>query len=133
MSDAKYQQMVFQSVPITLLFGTWSNKSYANLEDSDSTVRMLLLVSMQARTVSKSMNSQYLDVTFVSVYLITCAKIQIGFILAGSRQSITSVRELSQITYVLRGGYVVRKTCSLLHKMCKIGTYVVKKCQKMQM
>jgi hypothetical protein len=27
---------------------------------------------------------------------------------------------------------VVRKMCSLLHKKCKVGTYVVKKCQKMQ-
>jgi hypothetical protein len=30
--DAKYQQMAFGSVPTTLLFGIWSNKSNANLE-----------------------------------------------------------------------------------------------------
>ena len=36
--DAKYQQMAFRSVPTTLLFGIWSNKSDANLEDSDCTV-----------------------------------------------------------------------------------------------
>ena len=44
--DEKYQQMVFQLVPTTLLFGIWSNKSDANLEDSDCTVRMLLFVSI---------------------------------------------------------------------------------------
>ena len=32
--DAKYQQMAFRSVPTTLLFGIWSNKSDANLENS---------------------------------------------------------------------------------------------------
>ena len=36
--DTKYQQMAFQSVPTTLLFGIWSNKSDENLEDSDCTV-----------------------------------------------------------------------------------------------
>ena len=45
--DAKYQQMAFQSVPTTLLFGIWSNKSEANLEDSDCTLRMLLFVSIK--------------------------------------------------------------------------------------
>ena len=44
--DAKYQQMAFRSVPTTLLFEIWSNKSDANLEDSDCTVRMLLFVSI---------------------------------------------------------------------------------------
>ena len=43
---AKYQQMAFRSVPTTLLFGIWSNKSDANLEDSDCTVQMLLFISI---------------------------------------------------------------------------------------
>ena len=37
---------MFQLVPTTYVFGIWSNKSDANLEDSDCIVRMLLLVSM---------------------------------------------------------------------------------------
>ena len=45
--DAKYQQMAFRSVPTTLLFGIWSNTSDANLEDSDCTVQMLLIVSIK--------------------------------------------------------------------------------------
>ena len=38
--------MAFQSVPTALLFGIWSNKSDGNLEDSDCTDTVLLLVSM---------------------------------------------------------------------------------------
>ena len=41
-------------------------------------------------------------------------------------------RELSQIMFVLRGGWMVRKPCSLLHKKSKIGMYVVKNCQKIE-
>ena len=44
--DAKYQQMAFQSVPTIVLLGIWSNKSDANLKDSDCTVPMLLFVSI---------------------------------------------------------------------------------------
>ena len=44
--DAKYQQMTFRSVPTTHLLEIWSNKSDANLEDSDCTVQMLLFVSI---------------------------------------------------------------------------------------
>ena len=33
------------------------------------------------------------------------------------------IRELSKIVFALRGGQVVKKTCSLLHKKCKLGMY----------
>ena len=44
--DAKYRQMAFRSVATTDLSGIWSNKTDANLEDSDCTVRMLLFFSI---------------------------------------------------------------------------------------
>ena len=50
--DAKYY--VTAGVPISsnyLLFGIWSNKPDANLEDSDCPVRMLLFVSMQGAEI----------------------------------------------------------------------------------
>ena len=46
--------MAFRSVPTTLLFGIWSNKSDANLENSDCTVRMLLFVSISERDLDKN-------------------------------------------------------------------------------
>ena len=49
-------------LPTTLLFGIWSNKSDANLEDSDCTVRMLLFISivLQLRLKSPAQNLQRL-------------------------------------------------------------------------
>ena len=41
--NAKYQQMAFRSVPTTLLFEIWSNKSDAKLEGSDWTVECCYL------------------------------------------------------------------------------------------
>ena len=45
--DANYQQMAFpSSVPIIHLFGIWSNKNDANLDDSHCTVQIFLFVSI---------------------------------------------------------------------------------------
>ena len=44
--------MAFQSVPTSRLFGIWSNKTGANLEDSAFTLRVLLFFPMSAKNIS---------------------------------------------------------------------------------
>ena len=49
-----------------------------------------------------------------------------------SRKNIFEIRELSQITFALRGGKVVRKPCSLLHKKVQTRDVHGQKSQKIQ-